>query len=419
VRLQWTIMGGASLLAAGFMVYLMCKLAAFEGHRSTLTKRVEVQETRAGEGHVPSRVDTSGPDPKVSRVNLRRLLLRFQRAPQPARRARVLEQIGKRIDELEPHLLDILVDEHDPLVVPAIAVVGALEVKASALALMLLADSDRTPVRLAAIRAKENLDPWGFNHLQEFLTETDPELLLTVIEIVQQRDDRPVPELTTLLRHPRAAVRKAAGEAMPALAPGPDLAVLCRMAEAASGRDSWAAAHALGRPHFSTDAEACLFRLLESSDRVLRRTALQALGNKGAKLENIDPILRVIRDESRTLNERAAAFLTLERTRSTPAARLTELSANLHPILQFHAARCLAVAGDRSAIRILIDLLDTTESKAVSFGQRQYVISESRDYLRQISTVDLGAESAPWRRWQRENPDLTPLSSLHLPAKAW
>jgi len=420
ISLQWVVLGGTSILATGFMVYLMCKLAAFEGHRSEeAAKKAAVQKAEvSSKKEAPELLDPEEKS-KFSQINLHRFLLQLQRTSQPARRDLILNRIRKRAAEFEPHLLDILVDQHDPLVVPAIVVAEALDLKSTALGLMLLTNSDRNPVRIAAISAKEVVDPWGDNHLEEFLRETDPEFLLATIKIVTQRYRRPVKELIALLRHPKSAVRKTAAEAMPPLDSGAALEELCRIAEKSKGREAWAAVHALGRPYYSERAEACLIGLLESPDKMVRRTALQALGNKKVRIERFRSILAVIRDEARPLRERVEGFAALERTRSVSAAKLREVVPTLHPMLQFQGARCLAAAGDRMAIRVLIDLLDTKESKTVSRNHRSYVRAEAHQLLVEIAVADLGKESDRWQRWYRENPIVTPKRFRRAAPRAW
>jgi hypothetical protein len=162
-----------------------------------------------------------------------------------------------------------------------------------------------------------------------------------------------------------------------------------------------------------------LIGLLESPDKMVRRTALQALGNKKVRIERFRSILAVIRDEARPLRERVEGFAALERTRSVSAAKLREVVPTLHPMLQFQGARCLAAAGDRMAIRVLIDLLDTKESKTVSRNHRSYVRAEAHQLLVEIAVVDLGKESDRWQQWYRENPIVTPKRFRRAAPRAW
>ena len=68
-------------------------------------------------------------------------------------------------------------------------------------------------------------------------------------------------------------------------------------------------------------------------------------------------------------------------------------------MLRLAAARCLLTAGDRAAVAVLVELLDTEQSATVDDEDRDLARSGAHDLLVELAGTDHGTTSAEWRTW--------------------
>ncbi len=202
---------------------------------------------------------------------------------------------------------------------------------------------------------------------------------------------------------------------MPALTAGVELDALCNFARGAQGLAARAAARALGKIAMPSEAEHCLYELLQRGNWMVVQAALTSLSGKQTALQDVEPLLAVLEDQSKSVEERLFGFIAMENTATVPVARIREMLPHLHPVLRLLAARCLVAVGDRSCIPVLIELLDTEETVKVDFEDRACARTGARSVLAEIAGEDLGAASEAWQRWHGKFTDMGPVR-LRTPA---
>jgi HEAT repeat protein len=426
LKLQSIILVSTALFALGFIVFLLIGLARFEGHKSSPSStRIASAPLAESAGAEPRDMRPGPTTPEgIARVNLRHLLMRLQRTPQRSRRQKIIDKARLRIDDFEAPLVAILEDERDALLVPAIRLAVGLEIGHISHRLVLLADVDSAPVQIAALEAKEVLDPWTATELAHILGQVnEPGVLTVALRFLAGKDEkhRPVAQLIDFLRSDVAAVRNSAAKAMPGSISDAHMDALCALATAEKVEPEFqrAAARALGQTTVDERVETCLMSLLNHEDWLVRRTSLESLSKKSSKLQNVEPILRVIRDEKRRFRERAFALMALERTGTVPCEQIESMLPELPPVLRMFACRSLLAAGDSSAIPALIDILDT--EKADSAGHDDFICatSESRAILTLLAREDLGPSSGPWKKWLEARADVKPTATRRAPPTFW
>jgi hypothetical protein len=425
MRIQLLVLGSTGVVVLAMAIFMATRkpFIALAPPPQTEQTAQTAEEEPSKAAPVPWGTRPTGPlDPDAaSRANLRRLLSKLARSQVPARRQVVIEKVRERLEDFEPFLIEILSEEWDRSILQAIDLVGEFELDGAALDLRLLAyGSTIDQVKAAAIRTAESLRPWPTRQLRRWLDvgtafPEPPLVLVAVLEVCSRRDDRPTDMIVPLVGHAENRVRVAAIDAIPMLASGKDLDALCSLAKSADGMGARAAAEALGRTAMPREAEECLHELLQSGNWMVVREALSSLSSKASALSNVEPLLAVLRDESKSIEERIYGFIAMENTGSVPADEVRELIPGLHPLLQLLAARCLLTAGDEAGIPVLIDLLETEESETVHIEERICVREGARSVLAEIAGEDLGPATGPWQRWHRDFGDMGPID-LRIPA---
>ncbi|MEE9127409.1 MAG: hypothetical protein V3U11_09740, partial [Planctomycetota bacterium] len=270
-----------------------------------------------------------------------------------------------------------------------------------------------------AISAKEGLDPWYDEDLRDFLGADEVLVLAAALEVCAERDSRPADLIIHLLGHEDARIRAAAVAAMPRLESGTDLDLLCEFARRSRGAAALAAAEALGRTALPNEAEHCLYDLLGREDWMVVRAALASLSSKEGHLADVRPILAVLVNRRKAVEERLYGFIAMETTGTIPSRQIKRMLPNLHPILRLLGARCLVTAGDRSGLPVLIGLLDTEESDTLDDEEVHCVRRGARSVLTEIAGEDLGADSEAWQRWYRKFADMAPIRLQTLAPTFW
>jgi HEAT repeat protein len=365
-----------------------------------------------------------GAGPYVAEEAVRRDLAKaldgLSAAGSDAKRRNFFESMRCYGNQLTPHLATILAGE-SRLVAPAMTLCAGLKLKESRPELERLARLHGSQHSAEALRAADAIVPWTVGELIAFLDSPDASVVEAAVRLLGDRDERPVPRIVDLLRHPDWSVRNAAVEALPPLR-ADDATILDLMAIA---RDSdvdnaIAGIKALERAGVSDRSEDCLSQLLTTqSPPAVRNEALAVLGRKSTPLRKPLALLAVAGDATRGVEERAQAILAWERTRSIPVREIHELLPRLQPILRLFAARCLAVAGDERVLPLLIELLATSELDYVPRREAAATRDGARAILIELAGTDHGSSVELWRRWQQGQHRLEPGDLTCPPPRDW
>lgn len=357
----------------------------------------------------------------IARANLLSLLARLQNDRREFAQREVIQQARERIDEFSDPLLEILDDDKHILILPAIELSAAVRVFEATSLLEALTYCDEPGTRAAAILAVEALGGWRGVELEGFLLQREPLVLIAALQVFSRRHQRPVDRIVPLLAHDDARVRKAAVAAMSTVASGQELTSLCELARRSQGRVAAACAEALGRAGISSrEAELCLNELLARSDFVVRQAVLRALATKKAPLLVPQAVLAHVRDPERVAEEKAAGFIALEKTRTLPVDQLQPIVESArHPVTKLLAARCLVSAGNRSAVLVLIELLECQQTKTVDDEAVDCARQGAREVLIEVSGRDYGDRAAAWMPWYRTLGSLGPRTLASRPPAVW
>ena len=282
---------------------------------------------------------------------------------------------------------------------PGIELAAALEIHEARPAIASLAEKGEEQVRSAAILAGERLKPWSRAELAHFLKGSAKPVLLAALEVSSSRSDRPLVPIVRLLGHEDQAMRDAAMNAIPTQLTPQQLGELVSAAQTAPSEEATDIIRALGKTNSVGSIEGFLIDRLGQRVHSIRVAALDALSNKGSRLNNSVAVWRLVTRGDHV--EGAKALMCLERTKSFTASQMRTLLPKLDPYLRYFAARCLISAGDREGVRALIDLRDMDRNAFLSVDEddAKSVLLATRQLLAELSRTELNADQTTMWQW--------------------
>jgi hypothetical protein len=165
---------------------------------------------------------------------------------------------------------------------------------------------------------------------------------------------------------------------------------------------------ALGRESDNPETEHWLASLLTTADESATIAVLDALSLKSGVLHETDAIFRVIRDPGRSVIERAAGVLCLERTATLDRIdEILDLTAG-DPVLDYVLGRCLLCRLDTRAVLRLLAVLDASGSKAPE-GVLAVAQQEARAILGNQSGMGSEAALESLRTWAAGAGEVVPV----------
>ncbi|MFQ5504903.1 MAG: HEAT repeat domain-containing protein, partial [Planctomycetota bacterium] len=355
-----------------------------------------------------------------SRHDLLDLLNRLTKERRPSMREKLIERARQSYSAIKTPLIDILYDGENPkILIQAILLVAALDMKEAASVLTIHVYGDKTKVAATAIRALDLMQPWSDSDIEGFLGDSRPLIVEAGLQVAATRDKRPMDLILILLSSPNDLIRTAAIRAIPKLESGEYLDTICNLTQATTGPEARTQALAMGMTGVPKPAEERLNRLLASKDWTVQRAALEALSRKKSRLENPRHVLGLLKSPETSKRLKAHGFVTLEKTKTVPVAEIRAMLPSLHPVPRLLALRCLLVAGDRTAIPALIDLLETPESETVNDEDAQYASLNAQAVLEEISGRSIPPDKRLWTAWYRDLGKAPLLSLKSKPEPTW
>ncbi len=361
------------------------KLSRVHPHRST-SEHVEwlSGKTPGGRAGTPGR-------------KLYSILLSWRSASVVAR-DRLVAEVRKSLPRLLPAIDQRLADDEAPLLVDLIEICGRLPLRDGTARLERLADAKRPTVRASALRALDRIRGLSFAELEHNLRDSSTEVLLATLEICRTSAVVPALRVVELLGATEPELREAAVRAIPDTIEEEDArALLLELATEGGSYTRDLAIQALGRVDDFPGREACLLACASDRSWALRLRALQSLANLGKPISRVRWLESRIREDAVPLKERVAALSAIEGTRSGRRSWLRESIAELHPVLQLHAARILVGMGDQAGLDALIRLLGTSAGTGLRDDDALYARVASRMILAEILEEDLGKDAVRWR----------------------
>lgn len=384
------------------------------------TKLSPRSSTRSSDG---PRIGSGDAKVGADRMSTRESLeyrLRLYATSGTLQQGRIVHSIRQGIQEYEWPLLKILEEEPQGLIMPAIEVAGRLENEGPLSPLYSLVESSDPRVRSRAIEAISNRRMWEKISLRQLLlSEEDPDVLTSALRAAALVEEAPLSGMLPLLAHEEWRVVRAAQAAMPDKMSEGSLALVDGFIETAGVGPAIAAIQVLGGLEPTGLRNESILKHLSNDSWAIQSASLKALILSGGKIEDAEPIWKVIEDPSTKVPMRVQAFLALEKTRSIDEARFLETIDQLHPVSQLAAARGLIVNQNREGVRVLINLLGTKTSDKVTADDRACASQCAHAILQEVAQRVIEPKPELWLPWYRKNEALpgTPLETA--PRLSW
>lgn len=336
------------------------------------------------------------------RLELEAFLGELKRTWQPWAKTKLLAKANASVDRFKGPLLDLLQEpEPNPLRLQAIRLAAELELTHCRGAIAHLATKGPEDMRAEAVVAVERLGRWNQTELLDLLRNTAPGVICAALEVCSKRSDRPLAEILLLLSHDDLGVRQAATKAIPRELNANELKNLMIVARSVADDQRLPMVQAVGRTKRVPEVEDFLLEQLVSRDPSIRLAALDALASDtSGPLHRPATVWNFVLNTDCDLNERARAFVCLEKTASFDAAQVREELPRLHPYLSYFAARCLIRGGDKQGITALIALVETPRDRFDLDARRtDAVLYAARRLLTDLSRIAPQSDPDAWRQW--------------------
>lgn len=333
---------------------------------------------------------------------------------------KIIHSIKQGLQEYEPALLRILEEETGSLIMPAVEIAGRLESGSPLSLLYSLCEASDPRLRAKAIEAISNRRMWEKISLRQLLQrEKDPDVLTAALRAAALVEDAPLDGMLPLLGHDEWRVVRAAQAAMPDEMDEEALELLNEFIAGSPPGTAVIAIQVLGGLEASELRNQSILKHLNGKSWAVKSASLRVLISSGGKIDDPEPIWKVIDDPTVKVRLRVLAFLALEVTQSVKESRYIDVIGSLHPVAKLAAARGLIVNKNREGIRVLIDLLDTKKSRTVTADDRACAIHCAHEILQEIAHRVIEPKSRLWLPWYRRNEPLpgTPLEAI--PKLTW
>ena len=288
-------------------------------------------------------------------------------------------------------------------------------------ALLLLVQSMKPEVRIAAIECLGELGVWDTDSMRHLLqTEKHVGCVRAALGVCALLEMPPIEAILALLGHPDLGVVRAAQSAMPGELKAKQIQSISEFISRSDPGPAIAGLEVLAGLDSSPARDQALVEHLNSELWSLKRSCLSALCENASKLEDVEPVWRIIEDPKSNVELQVVAFLVLERTGSVhPEKTLAHLEKKCHPVARLAAARCLISVGERTGLKTLIDLLHTVRGPDVDDEDRICAIGGSHEILVDVSKQDHGFSRKAWLRWYGERGPVEPGKLDAPPRLTW
>lgn len=303
----------------------------------------------------------------------------------PREREREVERIGRRASSLQAPILWVLAHTRHPLYEETARLAAMVGMQAAYPLLESAAHSGRPTTRVVALQTADQLQPWPLEEIAGLLHgESDPALLVGVLELCQGRDPRPVGEIVELLESEAPTVRQAALAALPKELPETAVRSLL-LWMSFGGEESDLALRALTGSIGDPDVRQRLIEQLADASPKAKLEILAALGAAGEPIPVAASVWAMVVDPARDVELRVAALRCLQRTDSCDLAAVRQELKSLPPPVRLEAVQSLIAAGDREGLAELVRLGDES--------------ADARRLLAKLSGIRIHRGMAAYREW--------------------
>lgn len=323
------------------------------------------------------------------------ILAELRGAWDPRARARIVDGIGAE-EHLVGQLHRLLRMADHPMLPEAVQLAGAFGAEELGDAVIALVEHRNAGVRAEAVRAGEVFAPWQPEELESFMEDVIP-VCVAALEVSAGSDDAPWDAVCSLLLSDVEEIRHAAENAISGTPPTDAVDQLWSMVKLGTTDEEMAALRALGRTTLVETFEDELTDLLWRSGDEAVLLALDVLATKAGELRQPGQLWALALDVSAATVVRARALHCLEKTRSFDADTVADAMFGFDPELQYHAARCLLVAGRPDGVRVLLDLIDSDEPDTVIATRRLLANLTGLSPGAQADDFAEALQERPWR----------------------